>query len=332
MARHRQDRVSAGHTPTALITGVAGQDGSYLADLLLERGWTLHGVAKPGGNDGTVNVHVEQHRVDISKPGVAQVLIHEVQPDYVFHLAGISSVWRSWNDPVLTTQVNGLSAAALLDACYTEQEASGKRIVLVNASSAEIFAGSGVPLQNEETRVAPTSPYGVSKALSHNMVQVYRARGLEATNAILFNHESPRRPETFVTRKITKAAVAITRGTLDTLELGNLTAERDWGWAPDYVDAIAAMADYGKGDDFVVATGQAHSVADFVAAAFAAVGIENWRDYVRSDSEMLRPADSARMVGDAAKARDLLGWAPTKDFDQIVDAMVQFDMTEEMAA
>ncbi|MGF0311810.1 GDP-mannose 4,6-dehydratase [Rhodococcus sp. IEGM1428] len=324
--------MNTGHRPTALITGVAGQDGSYLAELLLERGWALHGVAKPGGNDGTVNPHVAQHHVDISKPGVAQVLIRDIEPDYVFHLAGISSVWRSWNDPVLTTRVNGVSAAALLDACFTQQEASGKRIMVVNASSAEIFAGSGVSLQNEGTPIAPTSPYGASKALSHNMVQVYRSRGLEATNAILFNHESPRRPETFVTRKITKAAAAISRGTRDTLELGNLTSERDWGWAPDYVDAMAAMADYGKGDDFVVATGEAHSVADFVTAAFEAVGIDNWRDYVRSDSEMLRPADSARMVGDATKARDLLGWAPTKDFDQIVKAMVEFDMTEEMAA
>ncbi|KQU45071.1 GDP-mannose 4,6 dehydratase [Rhodococcus sp. Leaf278] len=324
--------MNTGHRPTALITGVAGQDGSYLAELLLERGWVLHGVAKPGGNDGTVNPHVAQHRVDISKPGVARVLIRDIEPDYVFHLAGISSVWRSWNDPVLTTQVNGLSAAALLDACFTQQEASGRRIMVVNASSAEIFAGSGVPRQNEDTPIAPTSPYGVSKALSHNMVQVYRSRGLEATNAVLFNHESPRRPETFVTRKITKAAAAISRGTLDTLELGNLASVRDWGWAPDYVEAIAAMADYGKGDDFVVATGEAHSVADFVATAFEAVGIDNWRDHVQSDSEMLRPVDSARMVGDATKARNLLGWAPTKDFDQIVKAMVEFDMTEEMAA
>ncbi|WP_230594404.1 GDP-mannose 4,6-dehydratase [Rhodococcoides fascians] len=324
--------MNTGHRPTALITGVAGQDGSYLAELLLERGWALHGVAKPGALHGSVNPLVEQHHVDISKPGVAQVLIRDIEPDYVFHLAGISSVWRSWNDPVLTTQVNGLSAAALLDACFTQQEASGRRIMVVNASSAEIFAGSGVPLQNEGTRVAPTSPYGVSKALSHNMVEVYRSRGLEATNAILFNHESPRRPDSFVTRKITKAAVAISRGTRDTLELGNLTSERDWGWAPDYVDAMAAMADYGKGDDFVVATGEAHSVADFVATAFEAVGIDNWRDHVQSDSEMLRPVDSARMVGDATKARDLLGWAPTKDFDQIVKAMVEFDMTEEMAA
>ncbi|MEK8073603.1 GDP-mannose 4,6-dehydratase [Rhodococcoides navarretei] len=318
--------------PTALITGVAGQDGSYLAELLRDRGWTIHGVSKPGVEGDSIDAHVVRHEVDLSDAGTAQGLVREVEPDYVFHLAGISSVWRSWNDPVLTTQVNGISATALLDACFTQQEASGKRVVLINASSAEIFAGSGVSLQNEETRIAPTSPYGVSKALAHNMVQIYRSRGLEATNAILFNHESPRRPDTFVTRKITKAAAAIARGTLDTLELGNLTAVRDWGWAPDYVDAMAAMAEYGKGDDFVIATGQAHSVADFVSTAFEAVGIDDWRAYVRSDSEMLRPIDSARMVGDAAKARDLLGWAPTKDFDEIVKSMVQFDMTEEMAA
>lgn len=321
-----------GQCPTALITGVGGQDGSYLSELLLERGWSVHGVAKPGATPDTVGTGVTRHDVELSDHGVTRALIRDVAPDYVFHLAGISSVWRSWNDPVLTTRVNGVSAAALLDACFTQQESSGKRVVMINASSAEIFAGSGVSLQNESTRVAPTSPYGASKALSHNMVEVYRSRGLEATNAILFNHESPRRPDSFVTRKITKAAASIARGSLDFLELGNLTSVRDWGWAPDYVDAMAAMAEYGKGDDFVVATGRAHSVADFVAAAFAAVNIDNWRDYVRSDSEMLRPADSARMVGDATKARTLLGWAPTKDFDQIVRAMVEFDMTEEMAA
>ncbi|MCZ4518072.1 GDP-mannose 4,6-dehydratase [Rhodococcus ruber] len=324
--------MNTGHRPTALITGVAGQDGSYLAELLLERGWAIHGVAKPGARQGSVNPLVEQHDIELGEHGTTRALIQDIEPDYVFHLAGISSVWRSWNDPILTTRVNGVSAAALLDACFTQQEASGKRIVMINASSAEIFAGSGVPLQNEGTRVAPTSPYGASKALSHNMVEVYRARGLEATNAILFNHESPRRPETFVTRKITKAVAAISRGNRDTLALGNLASVRDWGWAPDYVEAMATMADYGKGDDFVIATGKAHSVADFVATAFEAVGIDNWRDHVQSDSEMLRPVDSARMVGDATKARSLLGWAPTKDFDQIVKAMVEFDMTEEMAA
>lgn len=324
--------MSTGRTPTALITGVAGQDGSYLCELLLERGWSVHGVSKPGTVGESADPLVERHDVDLTEPGAATALIRDTSPDYVFHLAGISSVWRSWNDPVLTAAVNGISATALLDACFTHQEASGKRVMVVNASSAEIFAGSGVTLQSEDTRIAPTSPYGASKALSHNMVEVYRSRGLEATNAILYNHESPRRPDTFVTRKITKAVAAISRGTSSTLELGNLASERDWGWAPDYVSAMLAMAEYGKGEDFVIATGKAHSVEDFVAAAFGAVGIENWRDHVRTDSEMLRPADSARMVGDASKARNLLGWAPTKDFDQIVKAMVEFDMTEEMAA
>lgn len=316
--------------PTALVTGVAGQDGSYLAESLVDMGWAVHGVAKPGSTDSVENVTM--HGVDLGEPGAAHALIGTTDPDYVFHLAGISSVWRSWNDPVLTTRVNGVSAASLLDACYTHQEASGKRVMVINASSAEIFAGSGVALQNEDTPIAPTSPYGASKALSHNMVQVYRSRGLEATNAILYNHESPRRPDTFVTRKITKAAAAISRGTQSVLELGSMTAERDWGWAPDYVAALVKMAEHGKGEDFVVATGEAHSVADFVTAAMAAVGIGDWQKYVRGDPDMLRPADSARMVGDASKARELLGWAPTMNFEEIVAAMVEFDMTEEMAA
>nr|WP_296769771.1 GDP-mannose 4,6-dehydratase [Rhodococcus sp. (in: high G+C Gram-positive bacteria)] len=316
--------------PTALVTGVAGQDGSYLSEALLALGWSVHGVAKPGSTHAVDNVTM--HPSDLGEPGAAKELIAAVDPDYVFHLAGISSVWRSWNDPVLTTRVNGVSAASLLDACYTHQEASGKRVMVINASSAEIFAGSGISLQNEDTPIAPTSPYGASKALSHNMVQVYRSRGLEATNAILYNHESPRRPDTFVTRKITKAAAGIARGTQKTLELGSMSAERDWGWAPDYVAALVKMAEYGKGEDFVVATGLAHSVADFVAAAMSAVGIGDWQNYVRGDPDMLRPADSARMVGDASKARELLGWTPTMTFEEIVAAMVEFDMTEEMAA
>ena len=316
--------------PTALVTGVAGQDGSYLAESLLTLGWTVHGVARPGSADSVDDVLM--HACDLGEPGAARGLVAATDPDYVFHLAGISSVWRSWNDPVLTTRVNGVSAASLLDACYSHQEASGKRVMVVNASSAEIFAGSGAAIQNEDTPIAPTSPYGASKALSHNMVQVYRARGLEATNAILFNHESPRRPDTFVTRKITKAAAGIARGTQSDLELGSMSVERDWGWAPDYVAALVAMAEYGKGDDFVVATGRAHSVADFVAAAMSAVGIDDWQSYVRGDPDMLRPADSARMVGDASKAREVLGWAPTLSFTEIVAAMVEFDMTEELAA
>ncbi|MDJ0395618.1 GDP-mannose 4,6-dehydratase [Rhodococcus sp. G-MC3] len=316
--------------PTALITGVAGQDGSYLSEALVALGWSVHGVAKPGSAEVVDNVTM--HSSDLAEPGAAAELILASDPDYVFHLAGISSVWQSWNDPVLTTRVNGVSATSLLDACYTHQEESGKRVMVVNASSAEIFAGSGIALQNEDTPIAPTSPYGASKALSHTMVQVYRARGLEATNAILYNHESPRRPDTFVTRKITKAAAGIARGTRSTIELGSMSVERDWGWAPDYVDALVKMAEYGKGEDFVVATGQAHSVADFVAAAMSAVGITDWQNYVRGDPDMLRPADSARMVGDASKARELLGWTPTMTFEEVVGAMVEFDMTEEMAA
>nr|WP_255182872.1 MULTISPECIES: GDP-mannose 4,6-dehydratase [unclassified Rhodococcus (in: high G+C Gram-positive bacteria)] len=327
--RSLQERPRTG-TPTALVTGVAGQDGSYLSEALVEMGWAVHGVAKPGSTE--VVDDVTMHATDLGEPGAASTLVRAVDPDYVFHLAGISSVWRSWNDPVLTTRVNGVSAASLLDACFSHQEASGKRVMVINASSAEIFAGSGIAMQNEETPIAPTSPYGASKALSHNMVQVYRARGLEATNAILYNHESPRRPETFVTRKITKAAAAIARGTQSVIELGSTSAQRDWGWAPDYVAALVKMAEYGKGDDFVVATGRAHSVADFVAAALSTVGITDWQSYVRGDPDMLRPADSARMVGDASKAREILGWGPTMNFEQIVEAMVQFDMSEELAA
>ncbi len=316
--------------PTALITGVAGQDGSYLSEALVAQGWSVHGVAKPGPAETVENVTM--HSCDLSEPYAAAELVAATDPDFVFHLAGISSVWQSWNDPGLTTRINGVIAASLLDACYSHQESSGKRVMVINASSAEIFAGSGVPLQNEDTPIAPTSPYGASKVLAHNLVQMYRSRGLEATNAILYNHESPRRPDTFVTRKITKAAAGIARGTQNMLQLGSLSAERDWGWAPDYVGALVKMAEYGKGEDFVIATGQAHTVADFVTAALSAVGIDDWQNYVRADPNLLRPADPARMVGDASKAQELLGWAPSMRFEDIVQEMVEFDMTEEIAA
>ncbi|MFC7956539.1 GDP-mannose 4,6-dehydratase [Rhodococcoides kroppenstedtii] len=305
----------------ALITGVAGQDGTYLSELLVAKGWRVHGIARtdPSRTDaGQYLTDVTVHVQDIADTDATSDLIGRLEPDHVFHLAGISSVWKSWQDPVTTTRVNGLSVVGVLEGCLRLQDRVGKHVTVVNASSAEIFAGSGVSPQNEDTPVAPTSPYGASKAFAHYMVQVYRAKGLAASNAILYNHESPRRPDTFVTRKITKAVTAIAQGRQELLELGDLNVVRDWGLAPHYVEAIHRMALRAQGDDFVLATGVGSSLRSFVECAFACVGISDWQGRVVTTAENARLRDAPVLIGDARRARDLLGWRPTHSLEQIV--------------
>jgi GDPmannose 4,6-dehydratase len=313
----------------AVITGITGQDGHYLADLLLREGVEVHGVVRAGTRPTGVRPAVTIHDARLTDAESVAAVVDAVEPDFVFHLAGMSSVAASWENPVYATEVNALSTAALLDACLRTQDRTGKPIAIVNASSCEIFAGSPESPQTETTPVRPISPYGASKALGHSLCQIYRSHGLEASNAILYNHESPRRPTSFVTRKVTKAVAGIAAGTQDRLTLGDLSVRRDWGWAPDYVDAMYRMAVHGKGDDFVLATGVAHSTADFVAAAFAVAGISDWQELVISDETLIRPADRAAMVGDATKAWESLGWKPTKTFQEIVVAMMESDLQRE---
>ena len=202
---------------------------------------------------------------------------------------------------------------------------------MINASSCEIFEGAADSPQTETTPLQPISPYGATTAFSRTMCQIYRGRGLKVSNAILYNHESPRRPD-FVTRKITKAAAAIASGSRDRLVLGDLTVQRDWGWAPHYVEAMYRMALHDNGDDFVVATGVTHSVQDFVAAPFAAAGIEDWKAHVETDAAFVRPHDRGIAVGDPTKAGTVLGWYPTFGFDEIVKAMVSSDLRQEQEA
>jgi GDPmannose 4,6-dehydratase len=318
-----------GAAGTAIITGVAGQDGYYLSELLLRHDFQVHGVLRLGGQSDGLQPEVQLHNVDLTSAQSVAGMLDTVEPDFVFHLAGISSVAASWQDPVLTTHVNAVSTTALLDACLRAQETSGKKIVMINASSSEIFAGAPVSPQAETTAVRPMSPYGASKAFGHMMCQVYRSKGLTVSNAILYNHESPRRPDRFVTRKITKAVAAIAAGRQDVLALGDISVKRDWGWAPDVTDAMYRMAKHGEADDFVIATGVAHSVSEFVAAAFAVAGIEGWRAYVTTEQAFLRPADHRVSVGDATKAATILGWRPTMTFNDIVEAMVTSDIRQE---
>lgn len=307
---------------TALVTGVTGQDGGYLAELLLGQGVAVHGVTRAGEvPPDHLPAEVVLHEADLLDEGAAAGLLAEVGPGEVYNLVGVSSVAQSWQDPVLTARVNGEVVARLLQAAWDQPGA----VRFLQASSAEIFAGSGVVPQDEKTPVTPRSPYGASKAFAHQLVQVYRARGMHAVNAVLYNHESPRRPTTFVTRKITSTVAAIADGRADELVLGSLDAVRDWGWAPEYLDGMVRAIRFDDPQDWVLATGTAHSVRDFVAAAFAHVGIDDWQARVRTDPAFVRPTDAPELVGDAGKAARLLGWVPQVGLAELVGRMVDAD-------
>jgi GDPmannose 4,6-dehydratase len=254
-------------------------------------------------------------------------LLLELAPDEVYNLAAVSSVAQSWEWPDLVALVNGSAAVALLESALRVQEHHGRPVRVVQASSAEIFGEPAVAPQTEDTPVRPVNPYGAAKAYAHLMARVYRTRGLHAVGLVLYNHESPRRPRRFVTRKVTSTVAAIARGEADHLTLGSLDVRRDWGWAPDYVDAMVRAARADRPDDFVVATGESHSVRDLVAAAFRAAGVEDWEPLVRTDPGLHRPVDAAAQVGDASRARERLGWAPTRTFEEVVTAMVEADLT-----
>lgn len=308
----------------AIITGVTGQDGSYLAERLLSEGWDVHGVTRPGETLAAVE-GVVTHEIDLTDTPSITDLVAVLRPDVVYNLAAISSVAQSWDEPTTTAEVNGVGAMALMEASLRAQEAKGEPVAFVQASSAEIFGQPASAPQDEATPLRPINPYGAAKALAHLAAGIYRSRGLRASSLVLYNHESPRRPERFVTRKITKGVVDIAAGRASELRLGNLDARRDWGWAPDYVDAMVRAAAHPEAGDRVIATGRSHSVRDFVSAAFGAAGIDDWAERVVIDPEYFRPADATELVGNPAKATAELGWRPTVDFDDMVARMVAHD-------
>ena len=310
---------------TALVTGVTGQDGSYLAERLLAEGVEVHGLVHPT-DDAAVAEGVVVHPGDLGDLDGLTDLVASVAPDLVVNLAGVSSVATSWEHPVTTARTTGLAAAVLLEAAQALQDRRGREVRFLQASSSEIFGQAESSPQHEDTPIRPVNPYGAAKAFAHHSVQVQRQRGLFAATVILFNHESPRRPPTFVTRKITSGVAAIARGEQETLALGNLDARRDWGWAPDYVDAMLRAVRHDEPWDYVVATGEAHSVEEFVAAAFARVGIDDWRARVTVDERFLRPVEATLSCGDATRAREVLGWAPTVGFTEVVGRMVEADL------
>ena len=313
----------------ALVTGVTGQDGSYLCERLVADGYEVHGLVqftdRASEDLRRSNPSVVLHEGDLRDGARLAAVVDASDPDEIYNLAAMSSVALSWEEPVLAGQTAGLAVAWLLEAALRLQTRRDRPVRFVQASSAEIFGAASGP-QDELAVVRPTSPYGAAKAYAHHMVGVYRGAGLPASSLILFNHESPRRPPTFVTRKITQQVALIARGRAEELALGNVHARRDWGWAPDYVDAMVRAARAPEAEDFVVATGEAHSVLEFALAAFAHAGIQDGAERIRVDGDLVRPADAEALVGDATKARRVLGWRPTVSFEEIVGHMLEADL------
>ncbi len=315
----------------ALVTGAGGQDGSYLVERLMGDGYAVHAVVRPAGLSGGGPSGPAVHQVDLVDTEGLHAVVDAVEPDEVYNLGGVTSVAASWEQPELTARVNGLAALTLLQSCLRLQERRGRAVRFLQASSAEIFGEPDSTPQDERTPVRPVSPYGAAKAFAHHSVGVYRHRGLHAVSAILYNHESPRRPTGFVTRKISRAVADIARTGRGQLRLGNLEARRDWGWAPDYVDAMVRAMRHDRPADYVVATGQAHSVRDVVDEAFRHVGLDDWDHLVSVDPALLRPADPSVLTGDASLARRVLGWEPTVGFASIVARMVDADLALDVA-
>lgn len=316
----------------ALITGITGQDGSYLAELLLSKGYKVYGLTR---RTSTVNneriAHIED-KIELiqgdllDQSSLASALL-ESEPDEVYNLAAQSFVRTSWNQPVLTGEFTALGVTRLLEAIRVVNP----KIKFYQASSSEMFGKVTETPQKETTRFHPRSPYGVAKVYGHYITVNYRESfNLFACSGILFNHESPRRGLEFVTRKISHAAARISLGQQTKLELGSLAPKRDWGFAGDYVSAMWLMLQRPKADDYVIATGENHSVREFVELAFKAVGIDDWKKYVASNrSEHMRPAEVDYLVGDASKAKKILGWKPKTNFKQLVEMMVEADLEME---
>jgi GDPmannose 4,6-dehydratase len=323
--------------PRALITGVTGQDGSYLAELLIARGYDVHGVIRRASTFNTDrldhiyrdphagDVRLRLHYGDLTDSSGLRVLLERVQPDEIYNLGAQSHVRVSFDQPEYTADVVALGTLRLLEALRDYQARTGRPVRFYQAGSSEMF-GASPPPQHEGTPFHPRSPYGVAKAYAHWQVVNYReAHGMFASNGILFNHEGPRRGETFVTRKITRAATRIALGLQDRLYLGNLDARRDWGHAADYVEAMWLMLQQPEPDDFVIATGESRSVREFLTAVFERLNLD-WEKHVVVDQRYYRPAEVDHLHGDSSKARRVLGWRPIRSFDDLVREMVEHDM------
>ena len=318
----------------ALITGVTGQDGSYLAEYLLDIGYEVHGVVRPSSRaSSTENLRgsatlsrstprFHLHVGDLLDRGFLSRLISEVRPDEIYNLASQSHVGHSFSIPTYTSQVSGSAVVDLLEII----RATGQPIRFYQASSSEIFGNAESDVQSEKTPLRPQSPYAAAKAFAHASVEIYRsAYGLHACSGILFNHESPRRSEEFVTRKVTKAVAEIVAGTRTSLALGNLDASRDWGYAPEYVQMMHRMLQQNSASDYVIATGKSHTVRQLCELAFSFVGLE-WSNYVTSSPSLFRPSEVNVLTGDSSKAARDLHWESRTEFRELIAIMMNADL------
>lgn len=318
----------------ALITGITGQDGSYLCELLLKKGYTVHGIVRR--TSSTVRARLDPlfvdksiydrqlflHYADLEDATTIRRTLTKVRPDELYHLAGQSHVGTSFEIPESTSQFTAMGTLRLLEILRDFSDPPK----LLHISSSEIFGRPESSPQNEQTPMRPRTPYGVAKTFATQMVQLYRESfGLWACNAICYNHESPRRGESFVTRKITRAAAAISLGLQDQLELGSLDSERDWGYAPEYVEAMWQMMQQPQPDDYVLATGHSYSIRAFLDAAFDTVGLR-WQDYVVQNPKYMRPSEVQRLVGDPRRIRENLGWEASTTGPEVARLMVQHDL------
>ena len=319
----------------ALITGVTGQDGSYLAELLVSKGYEVHGLRRRSSTFGTERIEhlirgtdpcVELHYGDLSDASGLARLIRQIRPHEVYNLAAQSHVRVSFDQPAYTADVTAVGTLRILEALRDVQDDTGEQIRFYQASSSEMYGKVVETPQKETTPFYPRSPYGVAKVYGHWITVNYReSYDLHASCGILFNHESPRRGETFVTRKITRAAARIKLGMQEKLHLGNLDAKRDWGFAGDYVEAMWLMLQQPQADDYVVATNELHTVREFCELTFSRLGLD-YRDFVEVDPRYFRPAEVDLLLGDATKARTMLDWTPRVSFQELVEMMVDGDL------
>ncbi|MCU1441469.1 MAG: GDP-mannose 4,6-dehydratase [Rhodoglobus sp.] len=321
--------------PRALITGITGQDGLYLSELLLSKGYEVYGLMRGQNNPKrelleqlVPDVHILTG--DLTDLASLMRALAEARPDEFYNLGAISFVAYSWENAHLTTEVTGTGVLNALEAVRLHTLATGQDVRFYQASSSEMFGKVQTVPQNEDTLLWPRSPYGVAKVYGHYMTINFReSYGMHASSGVLFNHESPRRGPEFVTRKVSQAVARISLGLQDGLVLGNLEAQRDWGFAGDYVEAMWLMLQQDAADDYVISTGVTHTIRALLDAAFSTVGIDDWTGYVTQDPRFVRPAEVDLLVGDSTKARERLGWAPKVGFEELVRMMVESDLAEQ---
>ncbi len=315
-----------------MITGITGQDGYYLSKLLISKGYHVTGLIRGQNNPKAESLKKELPELALISGDMLDVsslvrILQKVEPDEIYNLAAISFVAYSWDQALLTSQVTGMGVANLLEAIRIWVNNDFTRTKFYQASSSEMFGKVQEVPQKESTQLWPRSPYGAAKAFGHFMTINYReSYGLHASSGILFNHESPRRGDEFVTRKISKAVARIATGQQKTLTLGNLEAKRDWGFAGDYVDAMHKMLQTNSGDDYVIATGKTHSIREFLDEAFRIIEIEDWSKYVITSQEFFRPSEVDLLIGDSSKASSELKWSPQTTFHELVKMMVSSDL------